>query len=86
MGRARNILAQQQVGQFREMAGASQLLEDGAQSEEPADVGRGGQGRILGAQVCHPSENMGIAAQLVERSNLRDIRAEIDEEVAHHHV
>ena len=51
MGRARNILAQQQVGQFSEMAGASQLMEDGAQSEEPADAGCRGQGRSLGTQM-----------------------------------
>ena len=70
VGRARNILAQQQVGQFRQMAGASQLMEDGAQSEEPADAGRRGQRRILGAQVRHPSEDMGIAAQLFETRNL----------------
>ena len=51
MGRARNILAQQQVGQFSEMAGASQLMEDGAQSEEPADAGCRGQGRSLRTQM-----------------------------------
>jgi hypothetical protein len=61
-------------------------MEDGAQSEEPADAGCGGQGRILGAQMCHPSEDMRIAAQLVETSNRRVFRAEIDEEVVHHHV
>ena len=66
VGRARNILAQQQVGQFSEMAGASQLMEDGAQSEEPSDAGCRGQRRILGAQVRHPSEEMRIAAQLFE--------------------
>src|SRR5258707_3502488 len=53
---ARNILAQQQVGQFSEMAGARQFMEDGAQSEGPADAGCRGQRRILGAQVCHPSQ------------------------------
>jgi hypothetical protein len=56
VGRARNILAQQQVGQFREMVGTSQLMEDAAQNEEPADAGCHGQRRILGVQVRHPSE------------------------------
>src|SRR6266567_1420452 len=64
--RARNILAQQQVGQFREMAGAGQFMEDSAQSEEPADAGCRGQRRILGAQVRHPSEDVRLAAQLFE--------------------
>ena len=84
--RARDILAQQQVGQFSEMAGASQLMEDGAQREEPSDAGCRGQRRILGAQVRHPSEDMRIAAQLFETSNLRVFRSEIDEEAAHHDV
>jgi hypothetical protein len=86
VGRAWDILAQQEVSQFSEMAGASQLMEDGAQSKEPADASRGCQRRILGAQVRHPSEDMGISAQLFETSNLRICGAEIDEEVAYHHV
>ena len=84
--RARNILAHQQVGQFRETVCASQLMEDGAQSEEPADAGCRGQRRILGAQVRHPSEEMRIAVQLVEPRNRRVFGAEIDEEAAHHDV
>ena len=86
VGRAWDILAQQEVSQFSEMAGASQLMEDGAQSKEPADASRGCQRRILGAQVRHPSEDMGISAQLFETSNLRICGAEIDEEVVYHHV
>jgi hypothetical protein len=84
--RARDILAQQQVGQFSAMVGACQLMEDGAQREETADTGCRGQRRILGAQVRHPSEDMRIAAQLFETSNLRVFRSEIDEEAAHHDV
>jgi hypothetical protein len=38
------------------MVGTSQLMEDAAQSEEPADAGYRGRRRILGAQVRHPSE------------------------------
>jgi hypothetical protein len=49
--RAWDILAQQQVGQFSAMAGACQLMENGAQREEPTDAGCRCQGRILGAQV-----------------------------------
>ena len=86
VGRARNILAPQQVGQFSEMAGACQFMEDGAQSEEAADAGCRGQRRILGAQVRHPSEDVRLTAQLLETSNLRVFGSEIDEEIAHHHV
>ena len=84
--RARNILAQQQVSQFREMADANQLIKDGAQSEEAADAGGRGQRWILGAQVRHPFKDMRIAAQLFEMSNLRTFRSEIHEEAAQHHV
>ncbi len=86
VGRARDIFAQQQVGQFSEMAGASQLMEDGAQREKPSDAGCRGQGRILGAQVRHPSEDMRIAVQLFETSNLRIFRAQINEEATHYDV
>jgi hypothetical protein len=34
----------------------------------------------------HPSEDMGIAAQLGEMGNLRVVGAEIDQEVVHHNV
>ena len=61
-------------------------MEDGAQREEPADAGCRGQRRILGAQVRHPSEDMRIAAQLFETSNLRVFGSEIDEEATHHDV
>jgi len=84
--RARDILAQQQVGQFSEMAGASQLMEDGAQREEPADAGCRCQRRILGAQVRHPSQDVRIALQLLDASDLRILGAQIDEEVAHDHI
>ena len=84
--RAWNILAQQQVSQFREMAGASQFMEDGAQSKEASDAGCRDQRRSLAAQVRHPSEDMRIAVQLFEMSNLRIFCAEIDKEAAHHDV
>ena len=86
VGRARDILAQQQVGQFSAMAGASQLMEDGAKREEPSDARCRGQRRILGAQVRHPSKDMRIAAQLFETSNLRIFCAQINEEATHYDV
>jgi hypothetical protein len=61
-------------------------MEDGAQSEEPADAGGRGQRRILGAKVRHPSEDVRLTAQLFETINCQVFRAEIDEEAAHHDV
>jgi hypothetical protein len=40
-----------------------------------------GQGRILFAEAAEPTEQMGIAAQLGEMEQLREIRFEIGEEV-----
>src|ERR1700677_4471475 len=83
---ARNILAQQQVSHFGEMAGASQFMEDGAQSKESSDAGCRAQRRSLAAQVRHPSEDMRVAVQLFETSNFRIFCAEIDKQAAHHDV
>lgn len=86
MRRARNIFAEQQVGQFSKLAGTSQLMEDGAQSEEPSDAGGCGQRWIPSAQMRHPSEEMRIAAELFEASDLRMFGAEINEEATYHDV
>jgi len=86
VGRARNILTQQQVRDCRQMVGPRQFIEDGAQREEPADAGCRGQGRSVRPHMGHPSEDMGIAAQLREMGNLWVFGAEVDEEVAHHEV
>ena len=84
--RARDIFAPQQVSEFSQMAGPSQLVEDGAQSDEASDAGCRGQRRSLCAQVRHPSEDVRIAAQLFETGNLRVFGAQIDEEAAHRDV
>jgi len=86
VGGARNILTQQQVRECRQMVGPRQFMEDGAQREQSADAGCGGQGRSVRPHGGHPSEDMGIAAQLGEMGNLWVFGAEIDEEVAHHEV
>ena len=59
-------------------------MEDIAQSKEPADAGCRGQRWLLGAQVRHPSEDMRIAAELLESTHRWVIGAEIDKEAAHH--
>src|SRR5258708_15709016 len=75
VGRARDILAQQQVGHFMEVVGACELIEDSAQSKEASDAGCRSQWRILGTPPRHPSQDMRIAAQLFETSNLRVFRS-----------
>ena len=45
-----DVFAPDQMGEFRQLFGPCQLAEDGAQSDEPVDVGRGRQGWRLRAQ------------------------------------
>src|ERR1035438_3183863 len=61
-------------------------MEDGAQSEEPADAGCRGQRRSLGTQARHSSEDTRTAASFIETSYCWVSGAEIDEEVAPHDV
>ena len=63
---ARNVLAADQMGEFRKLFGPSQFVEDGAQSDEQVDIGCGRERRRLRAQAGHPAEDVGITAQLVE--------------------
>ncbi len=66
----RNVLGADQMGEFRKLFGPSQLVEDAAQMDEQVDTGCRRQRRRLRAQARHPAEDVGIAAQLVERADL----------------
>ena len=81
-----NILAPYQVSEFDKLVCPGQLIADGAQSGESCDVGCGSQRRSLCTQARHPSQDVGIAVQLFESSNLRVCGAEIDEEATHRDV
>jgi hypothetical protein len=61
-------------------------MEDGTQSNEASDACGRGQRRSLCAHPCHPSENVGITAELLETSNSRVFGAEIDKEATHGEV
>ena len=68
--RTRNILAPYQVSKFSKLVCPSQLVQDGAQSDETSDAGCGGQRRGLCAHARHPSKDVRIAVQLFEVGNL----------------
>ena len=61
-----DVLAPDQMCEFRLLSGPCQIAADGAQRNEPVDVGRGDQRRRLRMQARHPSEDVRIAAQLLE--------------------
>ena len=79
---ARNVLAADQIGEFRKLYGPSQLVEDAAQSDQPVDTGGGREWRCLRTQARHPAEDVTFTAQLVEAVHLRMIGSEIAQEVA----
>src|ERR1700692_2130302 len=74
------------MSEFGNLAGPRQFAKDGAQSDESPDAGRGSQRRSLCTQAGHPSENVRIAAYLLEANNLWVCGADIDEEAARRDV
>ena len=77
---ARNVLATDQMGQIGELRAPGKLLQDAAHQQQARDVDCGHQ--VVGAQIDKPAENVGIAAQLIERPNGRMPLTKIDEKAA----
>src|SRR5436853_3735588 len=75
---ARNILASDEMSEFGKLFAPRQFVQDGAQSDKPADIGCGHQRRYLRAQAGHPAQDVGVTAQLVEAIHLGVIGAKID--------
>ena len=80
----RDVFATDEASELGKLFGPSQFGEQRAQSDEPQDIGGGGERRHLRAQMGHPAEQVGIAAQLLEGVHLGVGGAEIAEEVTHH--
>src|ERR1035437_5007120 len=78
-----DVFAPDQMRELRLLCVPCQIAADGAQGNEPVNVGRGDQGRRLRAQSRHPSEDVRIAAQLLEMRDPGVIGSEIRKEVAH---
>src|SRR5205085_2179999 len=76
--RPRRVLATDQMRQLRKLGGPGKFLKDTSEVRETIDVDR----RRQGAQVGEPAKDMRVAAQLIQRSNIRMILAEINQEVA----
>src|SRR6266852_8024844 len=81
-GEPRNVLAADQMGEFRKRLCPSQFLENGAQMNEQVAAGCGGQRRRLRAQGGHPAEEVWIAAQLIERAHLGMSGTKVSQELA----
>ena len=81
-GEPRNVLGADQMGEFRKRLCPSQFLEDRAQMNEQVVAGSGGQRGRLRAQAIHPAEEVGIAAQLIDRAHFRMNGCEVSQELA----
>jgi hypothetical protein len=72
-----NIRPPDQIGQYRKPLGPSQFVEDAAQSDEEVDVRGCRKWRRLRAEMRHPTEDVRIAPQLIERIHFGVVGAEI---------
>ena len=79
---ARNILAADQMSEFRKLFCPSQFVADAAETDEADEIGCGCERRHLRAQAGHPAEDVRLTMQLVEALHLRMIGAEIAQEIA----
>ena len=77
-----NVLAADQMGEFRKLFGPSQFVTDAAQGDEQVDIGRGRERGCLRVQAGHPAEDVEFTAQLVQALHLRMISTEIAQEIA----
>src|SRR5579864_759419 len=68
------------MGQIRELRVPGKLLQYAAHKQQARDVDRRRQ--VPRAQIDKPAENVGIAAQLIERPNGRMLLTKIDQKGA----
>ena len=79
---AGNVVTAEQMGKGRELLGPGELIQHTAQVDHIVGACDRGQWRVVRPQEGQPSEDMGIAAQLIERPNRRVVSAEIRSERA----
>lgn len=78
---ARHIVTTEQMGKGRELLGPGEFFQHTAQVDHIVSARDRSQWRVVRPQQGQPTEDMGIAAQLIERVNLRILSAEISQKV-----
>ena len=78
---AGNIVTTEQMGKGRELLGPGEFFQHTAQVDHIVRARDRGQRRVVRPQESQPTEDMRIAAQLIERVNLRILTAEISQKV-----
>ena len=79
--RAGNVVTTEQMGKGRQLLGPGEFFQHAAQVDDIVGACNRGQWRVVRPQESQPTEDMGIAAQLIERVNRRILSAEISQEV-----
>lgn len=79
---ARNIVTTEQMGKGRELLGPGEFFQHTAQVDDIVGARDRGQWRVVRPQQGQPTEDMGSAAQLIERVNLRKLTVEISQKVS----
>src|SRR5262249_42139270 len=76
----RNVLATDQMGQVGDLCAPGKLLQHASHKKQACNVD--GRHQVVRAQIDKPAENMGIAAQLLERPNGGMLVTKIDQKAA----
>src|SRR5215467_11510326 len=76
---AGNIVTAQQMGKGRELVGPGEFFQHTAQVDHTVRTCDRGQWWVVRPQERQPTEDMGVAAQLIERPNRRIPSAEISQ-------
>src|SRR3984893_8387973 len=76
---ARYIVTTEQMGTGRELLGPGEFFQHTAQVDHTVRSCDSGQWWVVRPQESQPTEDMGVAAQLIERTNRRIPSAEISQ-------
>ncbi len=79
---AGDIVTTEQMGKFRDLLRPGEFFQHAAQVDHIVGTRDRCQWRLVRPQEGEPTEDVGIAAQLFERMNLRILSAEISQKVA----
>src|SRR6516225_4896550 len=76
---AGNVITTEQMGKGRELLGPGEFFQHTAQVDDTVGAGDGGQWWVVRPQEGQPTEDMRVAAQLIEGLNRRIASTEISQ-------
>jgi hypothetical protein len=81
-GATRSVFAMQQPGEFGNLCGPGEALQDPAKDQNANEKGTNGERRLVRTQMSQPTEDVRITPQLFQGMDLGIFVTEIKEEVA----